>query len=116
MPGAYDRSRRAAVVRRVSPNFDKALSKYFGTQTPDPVAAQGSHDAYVMALRAHGTEVEILNALETHPDCCFVEDCAVMIDGVALISNLGAPSRRGEEVAVAEYLSGGSSIHLTIPL
>jgi|TARA_B100000959_G_scaffold147803_1_gene155165 dimethylargininase len=63
-----------------------------------------------MALRAHGTEVEILNALETHPDCCFVEDCAVMIDGVALISNLGAPSRRGEEVAVAEYLSGGSDI------
>ena len=110
MPGAYDRSRRAAVVRRVSPNFDKALSKYFGTQTPDPVAAQGSHDAYVMALQAHGTEVEILNALETHPDCCFVEDCAVMIDGVALISNLGAPSRRGEEEAVADYLSEDSNI------
>ena len=110
MPGAYDRSRRAAVVRRVSPNFDRALSKYFGTQTPDPVAAQGSHDAYVMALRAHGTDVEILGSMDTHPDCCFVEDCAVMIDGVALISNLGAPSRRGEEEAVAEYLSENSDI------
>jgi dimethylargininase len=33
-----------------------------------------------------------------------------MIDGVALISNLGAPSRRGEEEAVAEYLSEGSNI------
>jgi dimethylargininase len=63
-----------------------------------------------MALQAHGTEVEILNALETHPDCCFVEDCAVMIDGVALISNLGAPSRRGEEEAVADYLSEDSNI------
>ncbi len=110
MPGAYDRSRRAAVVRRVSPNFDKALSKYFGTQTPDPIAAQGAHDAYVMALRAHGTEVEILDALTDHPDCCFVEDCAVMVDGVALISNLGAPSRVGEEEAVARYLSEDSEI------
>ena len=110
MPGAYDRSRREAVVRRVSPNFDRALSKYFGTRTPDPVAAQGAHDAYVMALRAHGTEVEVLDALTDHPDCCFVEDCAVMIDGVALISNLGAPSRVGEEVAVAQYLSEDSDI------
>jgi len=110
VPGAYDRSRREAVVRLVSPNFDRALSRYFGTRTPDPVVAQGSHDAYVTALRAHGTEVEVLDALENHPDCCFVEDCAVMIDGVALISNLGAPSRVGEEVAVAEYLSEDSDI------
>ena len=33
-----------------------------------------------------------------------------MIDGIALISNLGAPSRVGEEVAVAEYLSEDSDI------
>jgi len=110
VPGAYDRSRREAVARRISPNFDKALSAYFGTRTPDPVAAQGSHDAYVTALKAHGTDVEVLDALETHPDCCFVEDTAVMIDGKALISNLGAPSRVGEEVAVAEYLGKSSEI------
>jgi len=110
VPGAYDRSRRAAVAREISPNFDKALSAFFGTGTPDPVAAQGSHDAYVMALRAHGTEVEILDALDTHPDCCFVEDTAVMIDGKALISNLGAPSRVGEEEAVAEYLGKTAEI------
>ena len=78
MPGAYDRSRREAVVRLVSPNFDRALSKYFGTKTPDPVAAQGSHDAYVTALRAHGTEVEVLDALDSHPDCCFVEDLSLI--------------------------------------
>ncbi|GIS92362.1 MAG: hypothetical protein CM1200mP21_06570 [Candidatus Poseidoniales archaeon] len=101
MPGAYDRSRRAAVAREISPNFDKALSAFFGTGTPDPVGApKGSHDAYVMALRAHGTEVEILDALDTHPDCCFVEDTAVMIEGKGTHQNLGAPSRVGEEEAV----------------
>jgi len=68
MPGAYDRSRKEAVVRLVSPNFDRALSKYFGTHTPDPVAAQGAHDAYVTALSAHGSEVTVLPSLEEHPD------------------------------------------------
>jgi len=110
VPGAYDRSRRAAVARRISPNFHKALSTYFGTTTPDPVAAQGVHDAYVLALKAHGTEVEVLDSLESHPDCCFVEDTAVMVDGKALISNLGAPSRVGEEVAVAEFLGKSAEI------
>jgi len=105
MPGAYDRSRKEAVVRLVSPNFDRALSKYFGTHTPDPVAAQGAHDAYVTALSAHGSEVTVLPSLDEHPDCCFVEDTAVMIDGTALIPNMGAPSREGEQAAVAEHLS-----------
>ena len=98
------------MARRISPNFHKALSTYFGTTTPDPVAAQGVHDAYVLALKAHGTEVEVLDSLESHPDCCFVEDTAVMVDGKALISNLGAPSRVGEEVAVAEYLGKSAEI------
>ena len=110
MPGAYDRSRKEAVVRLVSPNFDKALSKYFGTRTPDPVAAQGAHDAYVTALSAHGSEVTSLPSLDEHPDCCFVEDTAVMIDGTALIPNMGAPSREGEQVAVAEHLSEDAEI------
>ena len=110
MPGAYDRSRKEAVVRLVSPNFDKALSKYFGTRTPDPVAAQGAHDAYVTALSAHGSEVTVLPSLDEHPDCCFVEDTAVMIDGTALIPNMGAPSREGEQAAVAEHLSEDAEI------
>jgi len=110
MPGAYDRSRKEAVVRLVSPNFDRALSKYFGTHTPDPVAAQGAHDAYVPALSAHGSEVTVLPSLDEHPDCCFVEDTAVMIDGTALIPNMGAPSREGEQAAVAEHLSEDAEI------
>ncbi len=105
MPGAYDRSRRAAIVRMVSPNFDAALANFFGTKTPNTAAAQGSHDAYVAALTAHGTEVTILPSLEEHPDCCFVEDTAVMVDGVAIIPNMGHPSREGEQSAVADCLS-----------
>ena len=32
MPGAYDRSRNAAVVRQISANFDSAISDFFGTR------------------------------------------------------------------------------------
>ena len=77
MPGAFDRSRKSAVVRSISSNYSKALSSYFGTRTPDSKEAQGSHEAYVTALRAHGTEVTILPELPDFPDSCFVEDTAV---------------------------------------
>lgn len=33
---------------------------------------------------------------ENYPDCCFVEDCAVVIGGTALITRPGHPSRQGE--------------------
>ena len=110
MPGAYDRSRQAAVVRAVSPNFDNALAVYFGNSTPDPIAAQGAHDAYVAALRAHGTEVTVLPALADFPDCCFVEDTAVMVDGKAIIPNMGHHSREGEQDAVAEHMASTAEV------
>ena len=72
MPGAYDRSRNAAVVRQISANFDAAMSRFFGTRTPNREAAQGAHDAYVAALRAHGTEVAVLPSLDEHPDLSLI--------------------------------------------
>ena len=110
MPGAYDRSRNAAVVREISANFEAAVSSFFGTRTPNREAAQGAHDAYVAALRAHGTDVTVLPGLDEHPDCCFVEDTAVMVDGKAIIPNMGHHSREGEQVAVAEHLSSSAEI------
>ena len=68
MPGAYDRSRKSAVVRNISSNFSNALSNYYGTKTPSYEAAVGAHAAYVPALRAHGTEVTVLPELIEFPD------------------------------------------------
>ena len=41
---------------------------------------------------------------ESHPDCCFVEDTAVVIGGRALATRPGHPSRRGEVAPVAVAL------------
>ena len=84
MPGAYDRKKNSAITRSISPSYSNALSTYFGEQTPDFLMAEGSHNAYIAALEAHGTNVTILPPLSKYPDSCFVEDTAVMIDEKAL--------------------------------
>ena len=86
MGGTFNRTKPAAIVREISSDYDKALSTYFGTAAPDVAAARGSHSAYIAALRAHGTEVEVLPELQGYPDCCFVEDAAVILEDTGLIS------------------------------
>ena len=98
------RKRSRAVVREISPNFNRALSSYFGTQTPDPIAARGAHANYVAALKAHGVDVEVLPGLSEHPDCTFVEDAAIVVDGAVVILHLGHPSREGEQQAIRDFL------------
>lgn len=98
------RKRTRAVARRISPNFKDAIANYFGTGPTDMVASQAAHDDYLAALREHGIEVDILPGLDEHPDCAFVEDTAIVVDGVAVIPRMGHPSREGEQVAVKALL------------
>ena len=105
MGGTFNRTKPSAIVREISSDYDKALSAYFGSAPPDVDAARGSHSAYIAALRAHGTEVEVLPELRGFPDCCFVEDAAVILGDTAVILAPGHPSRSGEVDSIAEYLS-----------
>ena len=110
MGGTFNRTKPSAIVREISRDYDKALSTYFGTTTPDVATARGSHSAYIAALRAHGTEVEVLPELRGYPDCCFVEDAAVILEDTAIILAPGHPSRSGEVDSIAEYLSKSMEI------
>ncbi|HTM19498.1 MAG TPA: N(G),N(G)-dimethylarginine dimethylaminohydrolase [Kofleriaceae bacterium] len=92
-----------AIVRGVPGSFTRALRA-------EPVAidvgrAQEQHAGYVAALRACGAEVVELAADDRLPDCCFVEDTAVVAGGVALITRPGAASRRAEVDAVRAVLA-----------
>jgi len=93
------------MVRQISPNFTKALASYFGSGPTDLEASIKTHRKYVDALRENGLGVTILPSLAEHPDCCFVEDAAVIIGDAVVICNLGHPSRQGEAASVAEALS-----------
>jgi dimethylargininase len=67
--------------------------------------ARRQHADYVAALRALGVEVRVLPPLRGHPDGCFVEDPAVVLDGLAVLTRPGAASRRGEVAALGDALA-----------
>ena len=71
----------------------------------DLALAVGQHDAYAALLRSLGLEVVELPADPAFPDCCFVEDTAVVLDEVALVTRPGVASRRGEVAAVEAALA-----------
>ena len=64
--------------------------------TPDYQKALAQHNDYIEALKECGLEVTVLEACEDYPDSCFVEDVALMTPHCAILTNPGAPSRRGE--------------------
>jgi dimethylargininase len=93
-----------ALLKKPCRNLAKGLSTA-GLGLPDFEKALAQHEAYANALRACGVELTILAADEDYPDSVFIEDTAVLSEKVAVITRPGAPSRRGEEDAVAEALS-----------
>jgi dimethylargininase len=99
-----------ALVRGVPASFAAALSATPPDPPIDVARARAQHAAYVEALGWLGYRVEILPAEETYPDCCFIEDTAVLGPGGALVTRPGAPSRRGEVDAVAEALKARMTV------
>lgn len=71
----------------------------------DHVRALAQHRDYCAALEARGLEVLRLPADEDFPDCCFVEDAAIVLDELAVLARPGAASRRGELAAVEAALA-----------
>jgi dimethylargininase len=92
---------RAAIVRPPSDAFARALSS--GGALLNPSLARAQHAAYRDAL-ADLVEVVTLPPDEELPDACFVDDCAVVLGGRALLTRPGAPSRAAEPERLAGAL------------
>ena len=71
----------------------------------DVARARAQHAAYAAALDELGAEIEWLPPLPDHPDALFVEDTAIVLPELAIITRPGAESRRGEVLSVANALS-----------
>jgi dimethylargininase len=93
-----------AIVRPPGGSFRDALSAQTPRPTIDVERAQHQHAAYRDALRAAGVEVLELPPDDRFPDSCFVQDCAVIWEQVAVIARPGTPSRQGEEEAIRQVL------------
>jgi dimethylargininase len=103
-----------ALVRPPGASYANALAEQ--PQPIDVALAQKQHAEYVAALRETGVRVEILDAAEKFPDACFMQDPALVINGLAILNRMGAPSRVGETDLVADILRARFETHaLTAP-
>lgn len=96
--------KKRALVRSIPSSYTNALARFFGTGPKDIELARRQQQNYVEALEANGVEVHRLEADENHPDCMFVEDQAVVVDGHMLLPTPGHPSRVAEQPPIADFL------------
>ena len=75
-----------------------------GLGLPDYGKALVQHGNYIKALEECGLEVRVLDADERFPDSTFVEDVAICTSKCAIITNPGAPSRKGETIEMKQIL------------
>ena len=99
-----------AFTRSIPSSFASALVSEPTGATIDVALARTQHAAYERGLARLGISVITLPAIEAHPDCCFVEDCALVVDGVALVTRPGADTRRGETSTVSDALARHASL------
>lgn len=95
---------RIAITREVGDELAACELSFVEREPIDLALARCQHQAYCEALRALGCEMVRLPALPGFPDAVFVEDVALVLDEVAVMTRPGAASRRGESVAVCAAL------------
>ena len=95
---------RIALTRDVSPAIVACELTHLERVPIDVERARAEHAAYERALAAEGCMVRRVRSAPNQADAVFVEDTAVVLDELAVITRPGAASRRRETIAVAEAL------------
>lgn len=93
-----------AITRGVPDSVIACELTHLQREPIDAETARRQHSHYEKALVELGCEVRRIEADERYPDCVFIEDTAIVLDEVAVLSRPGAESRRGEVDAVAPLL------------
>lgn len=93
-----------AITREVSPAIARCALTHIDRQPIDYELAREQHCAYVRCLSRLGCEVITLPAEPDLPDSVFVEDAAIVLDEVAIITRPGHEIRRAETPSIEEAL------------
>lgn len=95
---------RIAVTRQISSAMQRCELTHLQRGTIDIDLARQQHRAYEQALRTLGCRIESLPEDPAMADSVFVEDTALVLDELAIITRPGALSRRAETPAIAGAL------------
>src|SRR5258708_16039403 len=93
-----------AITRAVSRSLAGCELTWLDRTPIDIDRAIAEHHAYERCLESLGAHVVSLPALEEHPDAVFVEDPAIVLDEVAIVTSMGCESRRGARERLARAL------------
>lgn len=93
-----------ALTRAVSPTIADCEISHIDRTPIDVARAIRQHAQYEHTLAELGCEVRHVPPAPEHPDAVFIEDTAVVLDELAIITRPGAESRRGETAAVVTAL------------
>jgi dimethylargininase len=93
-----------ALTRPVPDSIESCELTHVERSPIDVARARGQHAAYEQALAGLGCEVVAVPTANDLPDSVFIEDTAIVLDRLAVITRPGAASRRPETAAVASTL------------
>jgi dimethylargininase len=95
---------RIAITRKVSPGIGNCELTHLARVPIDLALAEQQHLAYERCLESLGCEVHSLPCELALPDSVFVEDAAIVLPEMAIITRPGASSRRAETAGIAAAL------------
>jgi dimethylargininase len=105
-----------AYTREVSPALADCELTHLVREHLDVAGAQAEHEVYESVLANLGANVRRLPPAPLLPDGVFVEDAAVVLDEVAIITRPGAPSRQPETATVEAALAAHRPlVHVRAP-
>lgn len=94
-----------ALVRPPAASLPDCALTHLERRPIDVELARRQHRDYREALTSLGVRTRELAVLDEHPDSCFVEDTALILDEVAVLLRPALESRRGEVESVARALT-----------
>lgn len=101
-----------AILRGVPNTLSHAISMSSPVEPISIERAIQQHITYSSILRSTVPRLIEIDADDAYPDCVFIEDTAIVIDGKAVITRIGVQSRQGEVDATKEVLlSLGLQVH-----
>lgn len=93
-----------AITREVSAGLAACELSFVARRPMDVAHARAQHRDYEGMLRKLGCKVQSLPEQSQWPDSVFVEDTAIVLDEIAVMTRPGAESRRAEVNTIAEAL------------
>lgn len=96
---------KRVITRAVPASLAQCELTHLKRQPIDVDVARRQHGAYEDALRRLGYEIFTQPPLDDYPDSVFVEDTALVLDEIAVITRMGAASRQGETDYTAKALA-----------